>query len=43
MSLGSARISKREWYRLGGFANPNLWRRQQKGRGWQYYRSYNNH
>lgn len=35
--MGSARISKREWYALGGFSNSRLWRRQRKGRGWEYF------
>lgn len=32
------RISKREWYDLGGFANSSLFRRQKKGGAWQYFR-----
>lgn len=30
------RITKREWYDLGGFANSNLFRRH-NGRHWVYY------
>ncbi len=36
-TIGSLRITKGEWYRLGGFANSRCWRRQTKGGGWQYY------
>lgn len=32
------RISKEEFYQLGGLANPRLHRRQQKS-GWIYYRT----
>jgi hypothetical protein len=32
------RLTKREWYELGGFANPDLFRRQKKGGAWQYFR-----
>jgi len=35
--IGSTKISKREWYRRGGFSNPRCWRRQQKNRGWEYF------
>lgn len=38
MKTGSARISKAQWYGLGGFANPNLWRRQVRG-AWQYFKT----
>lgn len=37
MVLGSERISKRDWYANGGFANSRCWRRQQHNRGWLYY------
>ena len=36
------RISKREWYDRGGLKNPNLWRRQRKGRGWEYFMTIDN-
>lgn len=29
-------ISKREFYRRGGFSNPKLFRKQ-RGNGWSYY------
>ena len=32
-----AKVSKKEWYKMGGLRNPNLWRKQRKGRGWEYY------
>lgn len=33
------RITKAEWYRLGGFANSKLFRKQSRGGGaWRYYR-----
>ena len=35
--IGSQRVTKRHWYDVGGFANPRCWRRQRKGRGWEYY------
>lgn len=34
---GSQRITKREWYDRGAFANSRLWRRQSKGGAWQYF------
>ena len=37
MRTGTMRISKREWYALGGFANSRLWRRQRKNGAWVYY------
>lgn len=37
--IGAARIRKRDFYHLGGFANPNLYRKQQ-GNSWAYYRIY---
>lgn len=30
------KLSKSQWYDLGGFANPSLFRRD-RGRGWEYY------
>lgn len=33
---GSIRVTKREWYEAGGFANSRCWRRQYRG-SWQYY------
>jgi hypothetical protein len=35
-AAGSRRITKREWYALGGFANSRLWRRQTRTR-WSYF------
>lgn len=32
------RITKREWYELGGFKNSSLFRRH-NGRHWEYYRT----
>jgi hypothetical protein len=32
------RITKVEWYALGGFANPVLFRQQSRGGAWRYYR-----
>jgi len=32
------RITKREWYELGGFENSNLFRKQSRGGAWRYYR-----
>lgn len=32
------RITKAQWYDLGGFANSDLFRRQKKGGAWQYFR-----
>lgn len=34
--INALRISKREWYALGGFKNSRLWRRQVGG-AWIYY------
>lgn len=31
------RITKREWYDRGGFANSALFRQQSKGGAWRYY------
>lgn len=33
------RLSKAEWYELGGFANSALFRKQSKGGAWHYFRS----
>lgn len=33
---GKMRVSKGEWYRLGGFANPRLFRKH-NGRNWIYW------
>lgn len=30
-------ISKKEFYHLGGFSNPNLYRKQRRNGGWVYY------
>lgn len=35
--IRKVRISKRAFYDMGGFSNPNLFRRD-RGRGWEYYR-----
>ena len=32
------RITKREWYELGGFANSKRFRKQSRGGAWRYYR-----
>lgn len=37
MKVGQVKISKKEFYLDGGFANPNLFRKQ-NGNGWGYYR-----
>jgi hypothetical protein len=31
------RITKVEWYNLGGFANSKLFRKQSRGGAWRYY------
>lgn len=31
------RITKAEWYSLGGFANSKLFRKQSRGGAWRYY------
>lgn len=36
MRINQLRVSKAEWYRLGGFANSRLWRRMRNGT-WEYY------
>lgn len=33
------RITKKQWYALGGFATPGLFRKQSRGGAWRYYRS----
>lgn len=33
----ATRITKRQWYDKGGFANSKLWRRQAKSGAWQYF------
>lgn len=35
--LNYIRITKGEFYRLGGFANTRCVRRAQRGRGWTYW------
>ena len=37
MITGRTRITKREWYALGGFANSKLFRKQVRG-AWHYYK-----
>jgi hypothetical protein len=38
MRVGDAmRITKAEWYRLGGFQNSNLFRKGTKRGGWTYW------
>lgn len=37
MRINSMKISKREWYRLGGFANSRLYRKANKLGAWSYY------
>lgn len=36
------RITKREFYDLGSFANSDLFRRQKRGGAWQYFRRLDN-
>jgi len=36
MRTGHSRISKRLFYRMGAFKNPNLFRTD-RGSGWEYY------
>lgn len=36
------RITKKEWYALGGFANRDLFRKQSRGGAWRYYRALDN-
>lgn len=33
------RITKKQWYDLGGFANSALFRKQSRGGSWRYYRT----
>lgn len=37
MRVGSERVTKREWYALGGLANSKLWRRADRKGIWRYY------
>lgn len=37
MRAGVARISKKEWYRRGGFANPALFRQADSRGYWMYF------
>lgn len=39
MKNGTLKISKREWYDLGGFANSRLFRKADKRGVWSYYRN----
>lgn len=41
-AIRKERITKKEWYRLGGFANSNLFRKQSRGGAWRYYRVLDN-
>lgn len=36
------RITKKEWYALGGFETSGLFRKQSRGGAWRYYRSLEN-
>ena len=36
MTNGKTKISKKEFYKLGGFSNPTLYRKQ-RGHAWVYY------
>lgn len=36
------RITKKEFYDLGGFANSDLFRKQSRGGEWRYYRTLDN-
>lgn len=36
------RITKVQWYDLGGFANRDLFRKQSRGGAWRYYRTLDN-
>ena len=36
------RITKKEWYDRGGFANSYLFRKQSRGGAWRYYRTLDN-
>lgn len=37
------RITRKEFYELGGFANPALFRKQSKGGAWRYYVNLDHH
>ncbi len=37
------RITKVEWYSLGGFTNSDLFRKQSRGGAWRYYRALADH
>lgn len=37
MRNGHTKISRAEFYRLGGFSNPDLFRKQ-RGNSWEYFR-----
>lgn len=37
MKNGRAKISKREWYKLGGLTNSKLFRKANKAGVWSYY------
>lgn len=39
---GSIRITKQEFYNLGGFANSNLYRIGTRNGSWKYYRTIDN-
>lgn len=34
---GSKRVTRKEWYAAGGFANSACWRRADKRGVWQYF------
>jgi hypothetical protein len=40
MKTDVMRLTKREWYAMGGFANPHLYRRHD-GRSWHYFMGMN--
>lgn len=40
MPKGSYRITKAEFYRMGGLRNSKLWRRQDAAGRWQHFRCY---
>lgn len=35
--MNRRRITKRQWYELGGFANSRLFRKQARNGSWAYY------
>ena len=37
--IGYIRITKKEWYSLGGLRNTELFRKQAKNGAWQYYKT----